>query len=194
MNQSATGDAESFLALLKPIERDLENYCRRLIWDPGDAPDALQNAVLRAFRAFDRYHADASFRAWMFKILTREAFALNRKHVRIARHEFQMEPEELAELPFAGEPGQGDAPFLSAEALNEALEPVVAAGLKTLTETERAVLLLRSIGELRYREIAESLSIPLGSVMGNLFRARQKMRMLIKRSPQGANLLKENRV
>src|SRR5256885_12350535 len=48
--------------------------------------------------------------------------------------------------------------------------------LQTLNETERAVLLLRAIGEMRYREISESLEIPLGSVMGNLSRARQKMR------------------
>jgi len=128
----------------------------------------------------------------MFKILTREAFALNRKHARIARHEFQLEPEELAGLPFHGESDEGSAQPLSPEALNEALEPVLAAGLKTLTDTERAVLLLRAIGELRYREISESLDIPLGSVMGNLSRARQKMRALIGRSTRRTNLLKEN--
>ena len=75
---TATSDADRFLALLKPIERDLERYARRLMWEPHEAPDALQNAVLRAFAAFHRYHEDASFRTWMFKILTREAFALNR--------------------------------------------------------------------------------------------------------------------
>jgi RNA polymerase sigma-70 factor (ECF subfamily) len=76
--------------------------------------------------------------------------------------------------------------------LNEALEQNLAAGLKTLTETERAVLLLRAIGNLRYREISESLGIPLGSVMGNLSRARQKMRALIARSAWRTNLFKEN--
>ena len=74
MRDTGTSDADCFLALLKPIERDLETYCRRLVWEPLDAPDAIQNAVLRAFAAFDRYHEDASFRAWMFKILTHEAF------------------------------------------------------------------------------------------------------------------------
>ena len=52
-----------FLSLLRPIERDLENYSRRMVFDRRDCEDALQNAVLRAFRAFDRYHDDASFRA-----------------------------------------------------------------------------------------------------------------------------------
>ena len=191
MREIATSDADRFLALLKPIERDLETYARRLMWERQEAPDALQNAVMRAFAAFDRYHEDASFRAWMFKILTHEAFAVNRKHARISRHEFQLEPEELAGLPSAEEQAQGDGPPLSAAALNEALEPALVAGLRTLTDTERAVLLLRAIGDLSYLEISESLEIPLGSVMGNLSRARQKMRAYITRSTRGANLLNE---
>lgn len=192
MHETATSDADRFLALLQPIEHDLERYCRRLIWEPQEAPDALQNAVMRAFAAFDRYHEDASFRAWMFKILTHEAFALNRKHARIARHEFQLEPEELARLPLTGEPGQGSGQPGSAEALDVVLGPDLAVGLKTLTDTERAVLLLRAIGDLRYREISESLGIPLGSVMGNLARARQKMRALITRTARRTSSLKEN--
>jgi DNA-directed RNA polymerase specialized sigma24 family protein len=53
-------------------------------------------------------------------------------------------------------------------------------------------LLLRAIADLRYREISESLGIPLGSVMGNLSRARQKMRAIIARTARRANLLNEN--
>ena len=194
MRETATSESDRFLALLKPIERDLETYARRLMWEPQEAPDALQNAVLRAFAAFDRYREDASFRAWMFKILTHEAFALNRKHARIARHEFQLEPEELAGLPSVAEQGRGGDEPASPDALAEVLEPALIAGLKTLTDTESAVLLLRGIGDLRYREISESLSIPLGSVMGNLSRARQKMRAFIARAAARADLLKENRV
>jgi RNA polymerase sigma-70 factor (ECF subfamily) len=191
MSETATSAADRFLALLKPVERDLETYCRRLVWQPEGAADALQNAVMRAFAAFDRYRADASFRAWMFQIVTREAFALNRKHARIARHEFQLEPEELAALACDEAPDQGGGQSGSPEELNVALEPALAAGLKTLTDNERAVLLLRAIGGLRYREISESLGIPLGSVMGHLSRARQKMRARITHGPRQNNSLKE---
>ncbi len=135
-----------FLDLLRPIQRELEVYCRRMIWLCGDAEDALQNAVSRAFQAFDRYREDTNFRAWMFKILTNEIFALNRKRGRIARFEVEPQPEEVE------------------------------------NEGERAVLLLRAIASLRYREISASLEIPLGSVMGNLSRARKKMRDAIVRS------------
>src|SRR5438132_12890728 len=89
-----------FLSLLRPIEGELENYSRRMVFDRRDFEDALQNALLRAFRAFDRYHDDASFRAWMFKILTNEIFAINRRRGRVAQVEIAVEPEEMEE--FAG--------------------------------------------------------------------------------------------
>ncbi len=168
-----------FLSLLRPIERDLENYSRRMVFDRRDFEDALQNAVLRAFRAFDRYHDDASFRAWMFRILTNEIFAINRKRGRVAEFEIAVEPEEMEE--FAGLDFASEAP-ISWESLADALDEEVLAALQGLNDSERAVLLMRAIGDLRYREISECLGIPVGSVMGNLSRARQKMRDAILRA------------
>ena len=170
--------AERFLGLLRPIESDLEVYCRRLVFNAADAPDAIQNAVLRAYRAFDRYHDDASFRGWMFKILSNEVFALNRKRGRIAKFEVPVEAETMSE--FAGEPAQQDFAWpLSWESLTEALDQDLVVGLQALNENERAVLLLRAVGDLRYREISDALAMPLGSVMGTLARARQKMRAAV---------------
>ena len=180
--------ADRFLELLRPIERDLEMYSRRMVWQPDDARDGLQNAVLRAWRAFDRYHEDASFRAWMFKILTNEIFALNRKRGRLAAHEVPVEEERLDALGALAQATDYTDWLLSPEALVEALNEDVVAALNTLTETERAVLLLRAVGEFRYREIAESLDIPLGSVMGNLSRARRKMREAILRARRRTKL------
>ena len=191
MHENGASGSDRFLALLKPIERDLETYCRRLIWKPEEAADAVQNSVLRAYSAFDRYREDASFRAWMFKILTREAFALNRKHARITRHELQLDPGDLAELPAHNAQDNKPGATALSEELNDMLDADLSAGLKTLTDMERAVLLLRSVGELRYREIADSLDIPIGSVMGNLARARQKMRSVLARSARRRNLTQE---
>jgi RNA polymerase sigma-70 factor (ECF subfamily) len=180
--------AESFLALLRPIRLELEVYSRRLVWNERDAPDAIQNAVLNAFKAFDRYHDGTNFRAWMFTILTHEGFKLNRKFARLAQREFQVDPETLDALP-ALEQGTEFTDWLnSPEALADALDQQLVAALKTLTETERAVLLLRGIGEFRYREIAESLGIPMGSVMGHLARARKKVQEALLR-PQRRSVL-----
>lgn len=180
--------ADRFLGLLRPIERDLEMYCRRMVWRPDDAPDALQNAVLRAFRAFDRYREDASFKAWMFKIVTNEIFTINRKHGRIAQFEVPVEAEQLDALGALEQATEYTEWLLSPDSLVEALDEDLVASLKALTETERAVLLLRAIGDFHYREIAESLGIPLGSVMGNLSRARHKMREAIFRARRRTKL------
>ena len=182
MSEDQTLPADRFLGLLRPIEPDLELYCRRLIFDPGDVPDSIQNAVLRAFKAFDRYHDDTSFRAWMFKILTNEIFSLNRKRGRIAKHEVQVEAECLDSFA-ESDPGIASANLQTSwKALTDALDQEVVEALEALNESERAVLLPRAIGGLRYREISESLVIPLGSVMGHLHRARQKMREAILRA------------
>ncbi|MCI0743994.1 MAG: sigma-70 family RNA polymerase sigma factor [Verrucomicrobia subdivision 3 bacterium] len=182
MDERQKNSPDGFLNLLRPIRRELEVYCRRLVWNQHDAPDAIQNAVLNAFKAFDRYHDDNNFRAWMFKILTHEVFKLNRKHGRLAQFEFQLEPEELDALPGLAD-GTGGRDWLSApEALAECMDEQLIAALKTLTEAERAVMLMRAIGEFRYREIADALEIPLGSVMGNLSRARKKMQAAVLRS------------
>lgn len=181
MSENDSLGAERFLGLLRPIERELELYARRLVWNREDAPDALQNAALRAFRAFDRYHDDGSFRAWMFKIVTHEVFALNRKHGRLAQHEFQVEPEELEALAALEEATASTDWLLSPEALREMLDQDLVAALKTLTDNERAVLLQRAIGQFRYQEIAQSLEMPLGSVMGHLSRARKKLRATLRR-------------
>ena len=172
-NQDQYLAATRFLGLLQPIESDLENYSRRMVFDRRDCEDALQNAVLRALRAFDRYHDDASFRAWMFKILTNEIFAINRKRGRVAEFEVAVEPGEMEEFISLGFTGETQ---LSWETLADALDEDLLAALRRLNDAERAVLLMRAIGDLRYREISECLGIPLGSVMGNLSRARQKMR------------------
>src|SRR5229473_8164482 len=122
MSHDEKSAGDRFLALLRPIERDLETYCRRMIWDQRDAPDAIQNTVMNAFKAFDRYHDNTNFRGWMFTILTHEVFKLNQKYGRQAQFEFQLEPEELEALP-ALEQSTGYRDWLNApEALADDLD------------------------------------------------------------------------
>jgi len=155
-----------FLTLLQPVEAELEVYARRMVWREADVADALQNAVMRAFAAFDRYHEDASFKAWMYRILTNECFALNRRHASRSRTEVAMECEVMDTLAAIENESAYVDWLASPDALREALDDDIALALELLTENERAVLLLRAIGGLRYHEIAETLSIPMGSVIG----------------------------
>lgn len=173
-----------FLSLLQPIEVELEGYARRMVWRREDAPDVLQNAVLRAFAAFDRYHEDASFRAWMYRILTNEVFAINRRHARHTRTEVTVGAEDLDTLSALEDAGAYTDWIASPAALRDALDEGIVAALDALTDNERAVLLLRAIGGFRYHEMAETLGIPLGSVMGHLGRARRKMREALRPQPE----------
>jgi RNA polymerase sigma-70 factor, ECF subfamily len=175
---SPESKADQFLRWLEPIKRDLEVYCRRMIWDQQEVPDALNNAVFRAVGAFDRCWDATKFRAWMFKILTHEILTLNHKHARIARFEYQMEPEDLETI--AGQDGSGDtAPSPDSATWEQGLDDRLSQALKILTDSERAVLLLRAVGNFKYAEISEELDIPVGSVMGYLARARKKMQQVL---------------
>jgi RNA polymerase sigma-70 factor (ECF subfamily) len=173
-----------FLDLLRPIRGELEGYARRMVWNTSDADDAIQNAVSRGFQAFDRYRDGTNFRAWVFKILTNETLALNRKYARIAKLEFRLEPEELEALPALEQAVEYTEWLLSPEALNNALDETLLSAVKTLSENERSVLLLRAIGDLKYAEIAEALDMPLGTVMSHLTRARKQMREAIRHRNQ----------
>ncbi|CAN5202907.1 sigma-70 family RNA polymerase sigma factor [soil metagenome] len=167
-------DPERFLSLLRPLERELEIYARRMTSSVDLGSDALQNAVLKAFRHFDRYHPEASFRAWIYTILTNEIRAMNRSRRKIECRELPAEEEMLGAV--SGEPSLWSCWDGDEDALYERLDDGVVRALQSLSVNERAVLLLRGVADLQYRDIAETLGIPMGSVMGHLSRARQKTR------------------
>lgn len=175
-DSSPTARHSTFLSLLQPIEAELEGYARKMVWRTEDLPDVLQNAVLRAYAAFDRYREDASFRAWIFKILHNEIFSINRRYARQSKMEITTDPQDFDTLEALQDAADYTEWLTSPAALYDALDETVVEALGILTENERSVLLLRAIGSLRYHEIADSLAMPLGSVMGHLSRARHKMR------------------
>jgi RNA polymerase sigma-70 factor (ECF subfamily) len=184
VERNPSDQADRFLALLRPLERELECYARRMTAGANLASDVLQNAVLRAFRHFDRYHPEASFRAWIYKIVSNEIRSMNRNRRKIEGHELHAEEEMLG--------ATSDDPTLwcgwdgDEARLYEALDDGLVRALQCLTVNERAVLLLRAVADLRYHDIAETLEMPMGSVMGHLARARQKTRQaLLRRSKEG---------
>jgi RNA polymerase sigma-70 factor (ECF subfamily) len=76
----------AFLALLKPVQRPLEVYCRRMLRNPAWAEDVLQSALAEAYAHFDRFTADSNFRAWIFRFVTYAIFNHNRKYEPVLWH------------------------------------------------------------------------------------------------------------
>jgi RNA polymerase sigma-70 factor (ECF subfamily) len=165
----------AFMALLQPLQRQLEVYCRRVFRDGSQAEDVIQTAVMTAFSQFDRYTAGTNFRAWMFRFVTNEASNRNRRRALASWGELPSEPA-------AGPdefPATDDLVAMLTEwpcVVREHLDQLVADALDGLPARERTVLLLRAVGQLSYQEIGEVLGIPINSVMGYLSRARRKLR------------------
>jgi RNA polymerase sigma-70 factor (ECF subfamily) len=170
--------SDVFLEHLQPLQGRLEGYCRRMLRKRDQVEDALQSILALAFSQFDRYAQGTNFKAWIFRIATFEIFNRNRKHEPTTREAL---PSDLPvdESSFLAQEDTFAAMLDDPDVVLDHFDEVVAGALARLSPHERAVLLLKSIGELSYQEIHELLAIPLGSVMGYLSRARKRLRLAL---------------
>jgi RNA polymerase sigma-70 factor (ECF subfamily) len=171
--------ADAFVELLQPLQKQLEVYCRRLLRNRSLVEEVIQDAVAAAFAQFDRYTAGTNFKAWIFRFVTLETFNRNRKHepVLLGNIPADLPAEESWEL--VAQEDTLDAMLEDPDVVLEHFDDAVVSALDKLAAPERAVLLLRAIGELSYKEIHELLAIPLGSVIGYLSRARKRLRITL---------------
>jgi RNA polymerase sigma-70 factor (ECF subfamily) len=161
-----------------PLFDSLYNFARWLSHDANDAEDLVQETYLKALRSFASFQPGTNFRAWMFKIL-RNSF-LSSCSTLDRRMTFALDLEE--DLPISSATSASPESLLiersSAEACREAIEqlPVIF----------REVILLCDVEEASYREIGEILSIPIGTVMSRLSRARKAVRDYLAAIPDDA--------
>ncbi len=174
MSQADRQKAERFLAHLEPIRHQLSTYCAAALNHGDDTADVLQSAVAAALRDFDRYAEGTNFRAWMFRYLTFEILNRNRASERMPSQLTTQEPALSPSLVI--DDFRIDRLLDDPEAVLDHCDDVVARCVKELTDQERKIFLLRAVGEFKYREIAEILEIPLGTVMGLLSRSRSQLR------------------
>ena len=159
-----------FEALARDHLDALYRTALRMTKQAASAEDLVQETLLKAFRHFHRFKAGSNFRAWVFTILTNTYVSLYRRNRRApALTGFEqgdpVAPEEIA--PLSAEDVEG---------LGEALGDEAKAALEKLAPEFRLVFLLSTLEGLRYEEIARTQSIPVGTVMSRLFRARQFLR------------------
>ncbi len=164
------------MAHLGPIRGSLEATCRHLLWDRRQVEDCLQTAILEAYAGFDRFEEGTNFRAWVCRYLWNIVMNSNRRYERIRR----IEGSDIPIEPAGGETElteQGyDEILADPDAFLERVDDRVKQSVLALNPPERAVLILRAVAGLAYKDIARILDIPMGSVMGYLHRARTKLR------------------
>ena len=171
-----------FEELAIPLFDSLYNFASWLVHNKSNAEDLVQETYLKALRSFASFQPGTNFRAWMFRIL-RNTFLSSRSTLD-RRMTVEIDSEDDAPL------------LLAASATPESLlierfqEDAVRNAIEQLPVTFREVLLLCDVEDASYREISEILSIPVGTVMSRLARARKAVRESLPSGPH-ASLSKE---
>jgi RNA polymerase sigma-70 factor, ECF subfamily len=143
---------------------DLFRTAKRLTRNEVDAEDLVQETFMQAWKSFDKYEIGTNCRAWLYKILFHKFEHQRRKKYTQAK--YIQEADDLV--------------FLNA-AYNEPIpenltDTQVIAALDKLPEHYRSVVLLADVHEFDYKEVAEVLEIPIGTVMSRLNRARTQLK------------------
>lgn len=168
-----------FEELALPLCHSVYNFAYWLVQNQAEAEDLVQETYLKALRGFTSFQPGSNFRAWIFQIL-KNTFLSAR--ARTQRREIVTLGSEdvLAELPARSDSFES---ILFDRSLLEAIQNAI----EQLPLIFRKVLLLCDVEEASYREIAEVLSIPIGTVMSRLARARKAVRESVCCTPSRAS-------
>lgn len=171
MNKQLTMD--EFLEKIEKHRDEFYRYVLRTAWDSGVADDVFQSAVLAAYENRRKYTPGTNFRAWMFRILTNKCFVANRETGRTMKPLEEVQEPSLTEMP--EQPGYTEMLENPMMVLEECGDEVLMA-FRHLSTPERSCILLRGVERFSYKEIAEILEMPVGTVMTHLARGRAKLR------------------
>ena len=184
-------------ALLEEYRRELTGYCYRMLGSAFDAEDAVQETMVRAWRAADRFEGRSSYRSWLYRIATNVCFdSLNGRRRRALPMDLAG-PSAPVEASIGAPLAEGTwlEPFPDARMLTETADPadmVVAresvrlafvAALQLLPPRQRAVLVLREVLRWKADEVADLLDTSVASVNSALQRARATMSAHHQRDP-----------
>jgi len=160
--------SDSFEDLAMPLFDQLYNFAHWLTQNREEAEDLVQETYAKALKGFSSFHLGTNFRAWMYRIL-RNTFLTSRTGLR-ATSTVPLDSEENGpELAVENETPETTL-------LKRSDSQLVQNAINDLPLHHREILLLCEVEEMSYQEIAETLSIPIGTVMSRLSRARKTLR------------------
>ena len=164
--QAQQGDRNAFSELVRQHRQGVINVVYRMCGDAELAEDAAQDAFIKAWQNLHRYQPRSPFRNWLYRIATNTALDLLRRN---------RETIDIENVPVrTSQPGP------EAMAVSQERAVLIQNAVLDLPPASRSVLILREYEGLSYLEIAEILSIPLGTVMSRLNYARKQLRHSLK--------------
>jgi len=174
------GSEEAFSQLIAQYSAPLFSLLTRSLADPSDAADVTQDVFIKIFRSIGSFHGDSSLRTWIYRIAMHEASNRRRWWVRHKKAEVTIDndtADDDGELNFSLRETLADhreSPYESARQAE--LRTLVEDALREVPESFRTVVILREIEGMAYDEIAEILSINIGTVKSRLLRGRAALR------------------
>ena len=169
------GDIAAFEPLVEKYRQRVWRLAYNVLRDREDAWDVAQEAFIKAYQALPAFRGQSAFYTWLFRIVMN--VASDRARARAARgRAFVTErvPEEDSDRVLVDEPA--DTPSPEAAAATAQDRERITRALATLSEQHRHIIVLSDIEGLSYKEIADVLDIPMGTVMSRLHNARRRLR------------------
>lgn len=167
------GRRDAFDELVSRYQARLYNAASRLVDNPEDAADVVQDAFLNAYQSLHTFKGDAEFFTWLYRIAFNAAISLKRKK-RAAMSLDAAGPDGVID---PDDPSEYIKPGAALERSEE--ESQLQAAMIRLSNEHREVLILKDIEGMKYEDIAEILGVPIGTIRSRLHRARLELRELL---------------
>jgi RNA polymerase sigma-70 factor, ECF subfamily len=158
-----------------PLLDALYGAALRMTRNPQDAEDLVQETMLRAYRAFDRFEAGTNLKAWLFRILTNAYINTYRKKQREPQ---KVSADELQDFDLYQELKNHDPQFSETPesiVLNSLVDSDIMDAIDDLPEQFRLAVMLSDVEDFSYAEMAEIMDVPMGTVMSRLHRGRKAL-------------------
>jgi RNA polymerase sigma-70 factor (ECF subfamily) len=167
------GSEQAYETLLARFQQPVYNLALRLLSDPGDASDVVQEVFLKVFRCVIHFRRQSSLKTWIYRITVNEAHNQRRWFFRHRSREVGLD-DQIDEVRCRMVPDSGRTPF--EYTFDGEKHLLIEAALAKLNPVFREVVVLRDIEDLSYEEIAEVLQISIGTVKSRIMRGREALR------------------
>jgi RNA polymerase sigma-70 factor (ECF subfamily) len=169
------GAEDAYEALVDAYQQPVYSLVYRLMDDPSETADVVQEVFLKVFRNIGSFKGNSSLKTWIYRIAFNEAYNHRRWFTRHKRQEIGFETDETQALSYQEilpDPGRSAFDIVSDHETHALIEEA----LGDLNPAFRAAVVLRDIEDLSYEEIAEVLQVSLGTVKSRILRGRDALR------------------
>jgi RNA polymerase sigma-70 factor (ECF subfamily) len=172
------GAEEAYDTLISRFQQPVYSLVYRLLSDPTESCDVVQEVFLKVFRNIGAFRGQSSLKTWVYRIAVNEAHNHRRWFSRHRRQEVGLEREEENARSYQDIlPDPGSSPFDSV--LNREQHGMIERALAQINPVFRSAVVLRDIEDLSYEEIAHVLQVSLGTVKSRILRGREALRQAL---------------